>query len=185
MSLRIPHTRQNMSSANLSIQVGNSLPEAIFTYIPYDPNLKDACGVPQLLNTEEDWKDKKVVLFGLPGAYTPTCSLSHLPEYIQRYEEFKAKGVDVIACMSTTDAFVMDAWGRSLGARDKVLMIADGNGDFVKDTGLLLDLSAKRMGAIRSQRFAMVIDHLKVTYLGVEPGAGLTVSGAAAVLAHL
>ncbi|KAG0257653.1 hypothetical protein DFQ27_005014 [Actinomortierella ambigua] len=167
------------------IQVGNKIPESILTYIPYDPELKDACGIPQPLNTDEDWKDKKVVLFGLPGAFTPTCSLQHLPEYAQRYKEFKDKGVDLIVCLSTTDAFVMDAWGRSLGVKDKVLMVADGNGDFVKDTGLVLDLSAKRMGAIRSQRFAMVIDHLKVTYLGVEPGGGLTVSGASAVLAHL
>ncbi|KAG0227867.1 hypothetical protein BGW41_003649 [Actinomortierella wolfii] len=167
------------------IQVGNTLPETIFTYIPYDPNLKDACGIPQQLNTEEDWKDKKVVLFGLPGAFTPTCSNTHLPEYVQLYDKLKAKGVDVIACMSTGDAFVMDAWGRSNDVKDKIVMVADGNGDFVKDTGLLLDLTDKRMGSVRSQRFAMIIDHLKVTYLGVEPGPGVTVSGAPAVLAAL
>ncbi|MGH9081093.1 MAG: peroxiredoxin [Acidimicrobiales bacterium] len=126
----------------------------------------------------------RAVLFAVPGAFTPTCSDYHLPSYIIRHDELKAKGVDTVACLSVNDPFVMAAWGEDRNVGDLIMMLADGNGDFTKAVGLEMDGSGFGLGT-RSQRYAMVIEDGVVTALNVEPGPGLTVSAADAVLAGL
>ena len=126
----------------------------------------------------------KVVLFALPGAFTPTCSDYHLPGFLTRADELRAKGVGTIACLSVNDAYVMEAWGRNQRVGDDVLMLADGNGEFTREMGLELDLSDSGLGT-RSKRYAAVIEDGVVTALFVEPGGGLTVSSAESVLAAL
>jgi peroxiredoxin len=125
-----------------------------------------------------------VVLFAVPGAFTPTCSDYHLPGYVARADELHAKGVDKIACLSVNDPFVMEAWRRDQDVGDSVVMLADGNGDFTRELGLELDGSGFGLGA-RSQRYAAVINDGVVTALMVEPGGGLSVSSAESVLAAL
>jgi len=117
-----------------------------------------------------------VLLFAVPGAFTPGCSLTHLPGYVVNADKIKAKGVDTIACISVNDAFVMDAWGKAQNA-EEVLMLADGNGDFTKAPGLELDGRGFGLGT-RSQRFAMIVENGTVTHLNVEPGPGVDVSSA-------
>jgi len=136
------------------------------------------------VTTEDLFKGKKVVLFALPGAFTPTCSARHLPGFIDRADELKGKGVDSIVCLSVNDAFVMDAWGKDRGAGDKVKMIADGNADFSKAVGLTMDGTGYGMG-LRSQRFAMVVDDGVVKTLNVEAPGAFEVSSAEAVLKAL
>lgn len=126
---------------------------------------------------------KKVVLFAVPGAFTPTCSLQHLPGFVNKADEIKAKGVDAIICTSVNDAFVMDAWGQSQSA-DAISMVADGNGDLANALGLEMDGSGFGMGT-RSQRYVMVIDDGVVTKLAVEAPGAFEVSSAEAVLADL
>ncbi len=126
----------------------------------------------------------KVVLFGVPGAFTPTCSDFHLPGFIVRAEDLKAKGVDLIACVSVNDAYVMGAWGVAQGVGNAVMMLADGNGEFTRALGLERDASATGLG-MRSRRYVMVLEDGVVTYLGVETAPGVSVSGADAVLAAL
>ncbi|MDA8261356.1 MAG: peroxiredoxin [Actinomycetota bacterium] len=126
----------------------------------------------------------KVVLFGVPGAFTPTCSDYHLPGFVIRAEDLRAKGVDKIACIAVNDVFVMKAWAASQNISDEVVLLADGNGDFAKAAGLELDGSGFGMG-LRNQRFAMVIENGAVRSVAVEPGGGLTVSSADSVLASL
>jgi peroxiredoxin len=126
----------------------------------------------------------KVVLFAVPGAFTPTCSDYHLPSYVIRYDDLKAKGVDAIVCVSVNDPFVMGAWGEAQHVEDNVLLLADGNGDFTKAMGLEMDGSAVGLGT-RSQRYAAIIDDGVVTTLQVEPGPGLSVSAADAILEQL
>ena len=136
------------------------------------------------VKTEELFKGKKVVLFALPGAFTPTCSARHLPGFIDRAEDLQKKGVDTIACLSVNDAFVMDAWGKDRGAGDKVMMLADGNADFAKALGLTMDGTKYGMGT-RSQRFAMVVDNGVVKTLNVEAPGAFEVSSAEAMLKAL
>jgi glutaredoxin/glutathione-dependent peroxiredoxin len=157
------------------ITIGNALPEGSFNY------LKD--GV-QTITSDALFGDKTVVLFAVPGAYTPTCSARHLPGYLDLYDAFKAKGVDTIACMAVNDAFVMDAWGKSQNAGDKVLMLADGNGDYARALGLELDASKFGMGK-RAQRFVLVAKNGVVSHLAVEAPGEFKVSAADAVLAAL
>jgi peroxiredoxin len=126
----------------------------------------------------------KVVLFAVPGAFTPTCSDYHLPSYVIRHDALKAKGVDTVACISVNDPFVMDAWGKDQHVGDLVMLLADGNGEFTKAIGLEMDGSGFGLGK-RSQRYAMVIDDGVVTTLNVEPGPGLGVSAADAILEAL
>ena len=128
-------------------------------------------GSPIKKNTLEFFKDKKAVLFGLPGAYTSVCSAKHLPGYVDNYEKYKAKGIDHIVCISVNDPFVMDAWGKSQGVRDKIIMMADPFLDFTKSIGANVDKSAKGLG-IRSNRYTMLIDNLKVIKLQEEEDAG-------------
>ena len=139
---------------------------------------------PQQVTTEELFNGKKAVLFALPGAFTPTCSAQHLPGFIAHADAIKAKGVDVIICLSVNDAFVMDAWGKAQGAADKVLMLADGNGDFTRALGLEMDGSGFGMGQ-RSQRYAMIIDDGKITALNIEQPREFKISSAEAILEQL
>jgi peroxiredoxin len=125
-----------------------------------------------------------VVLFGVPGAFTPTCSAKHLPGFVQQAQALKARGVDTVACVAVNDAFVMAAWGRDQGVTDEVVMLADGSANFIKALGLEMDLTARGMG-MRSQRFALIAKEGKVTYVGVEQPGAFAVSSAEAVLAQL
>ena len=136
---------------------------------------------PEPVDTQDYFKGRKVMVFGLPGAYTPTCSAQHVPGYLKHADDFKAKGVDAIACISVNDAFVMGAWGRDQGVGDKIDMLADGSADFAKAMGLDLDLSERGFG-IRSQRFAMVVEDGVVKALAVEERPGLDVSAAEKML---
>jgi peroxiredoxin len=136
---------------------------------------------PKETSTDEIFKGKKVVLFAVPGAFTPTCSVKHLPGFVQNAEAFKAKGVDTVACIAVNDAFVMGAWGKEQGTAGKVEMLADGAAAFAKAIGLELDLNARGMGW-RSQRYALVANDGKVSYLGVEAPGGFDVSKAEAIL---
>jgi peroxiredoxin (alkyl hydroperoxide reductase subunit C) len=139
---------------------------------------------PKEISTDELFKGKKVILFAVPGAFTPTCSQKHLPGFVQEADALKAKGVDTIACMAVNDAFVMGAWAKDQGVGDKIVMLADGSAMFTKALGLELDLTARGLG-IRSQRFALVAENGKVTHLAVEAPGGFDVSRAEAILATL
>ncbi len=139
---------------------------------------------PKEISTDEIFKGKKVVLFAVPGAFTPTCSVKHLPGFVQNADAFKAKGVDTIACIAVNDAFVMGAWGKDQGTGDKIEMLADGAAAFAKAIGLELDLNARGMGW-RSQRYALIADNGVVTHLGIEAPGGFEVSKAEAILAAL
>ena len=139
---------------------------------------------PKELDTGAFFAGRTVVLFGVPGAFTPTCSAKHLPGFVEHFDAIKAKGVDAIACMAVNDAFVMKAWGKDQGALDKVTMIADGSAAFTKALGLELDLTARGLG-MRCQRFALIAKDGKVTHIGVEAPGAFEVSSAEAVLAAL
>ncbi len=160
----------------MTIQVGDRVPSASF-------RIKTADGI-QELSSDEVFSGKKVVLFSVPGAFTPTCSAKHLPGFVEKAGEFKTKGIDSIACLSVNDAFVMDAWGKDQKVGDKVLMLADGNGDFAKALGLELDATGVGLG-IRSQRFAMVVEDGVVKALNVEQPGAFEVSSAEAMLKAL
>ncbi|KAI0367285.1 Redoxin [Pilatotrama ljubarskyi] len=171
--------------SEVKVKVGDTIPQGTFTYIPYTPELENnsACGIPAKLNTDE-WKGKKVVLVSVPGAFTPTCHVNHIPPFLEKYDEFKKKGVDVIAVIAANDAFVLSGWARFLGLKDKVLALSDPNARWSAQLGLSQDLSAVDFGT-RTKRYALVLDDLKVKYVGVEPERGVTVSGADAILAAL
>ena len=138
---------------------------------------------PTDISTDDIFAGKKVLMFAVPGAFTPGCSVTHLPGYVVNADNIKAKGVDTIACMSVNDAFVMGAWGQAQNA-EELLMVADGNGDFTAALGLELDGRGFGLGT-RSQRFAMIVDDGTVTHLNVEPGAGVDVSSAETMMALL
>ncbi len=157
----------------MTIKVGDKLPSISLKYMNKD-------GM-QTATTEDLFKGKKAVLFGLPGAFTPTCSAKHLPGFVTHSDELKKKGIEVIACLSVNDAFVMDAWGKSQNAGEKVLMLADGNGDFAKATGLTMDGTGYGMG-LRTSRWAMVLEDGKVKSLNVEAPGAFEVSSAEAVM---
>jgi peroxiredoxin len=168
----------------MTIQVGETLPEGqLIECTEFDP--ANGCPTnPRTLAVGELVKDRKIVIFGLPGAYTPTCSARHLPGYVANHDALKAKGVDEIWCLSVNDHFVMASWGRDQQAGGKVRMLADGSAEYVRKLGLDRDLSANGMG-VRSQRFAMIVDDGVVRYLGVEASGKFEVSNAEAVLAQL
>ena len=140
-------------------------------------------GRPNAKSRDDLFAGKKVVLFAVPGAYTPTCSMAHLPGFVVKADEIFAKGVDSIVCLSVNDVFVMDAWGQDKNA-DALVMAADGNGDFTKAVGLELDATGFGMG-VRSQRYAMVVDDGVVSSLHVEAPGKFEVSSAEAVLEAL
>ena len=160
----------------MTIKAGDKIPATTV-------KTKDAEGLRDV-TTDELFGGKKVVLFALPGAFTPTCSAKHLPSYVQKAGDLKAKGVDTIACVSVNDAFVMEAWGKDQNVGDAVLMVADGNADLTKALGLDMDGSGFGMGT-RSQRYAMVVDDGTVTQLFVEEPRAYEVSSAEHVLASL
>ena len=139
---------------------------------------------PKEVTTDELFKGKKVVLFAVPGAFTPTCSAKHLPGFVQNTSEFAAKGVDTVICMAVNDPFVMRAWAKEQGVDDGMVMLADGSATLTKALGLELDLTARGLG-VRSQRFAMVVDDGRVASLMIEAPGGFDVSRAEAVLAAL
>ena len=137
----------------------------------------------QELSSKDIFGGKKVVLFALPGAFTPTCSSNHLPRYDELFEEFKSHGVDQIICLSVNDAFVMFQWSKHLGTKN-IFMLPDGNGEFTTALGLELDGTGFDLGH-RSQRFAMIVEDGKVSHLNVEPGPGVDVSSAETMMALL
>jgi peroxiredoxin (alkyl hydroperoxide reductase subunit C) len=139
---------------------------------------------PREISTDDIFQGKRVVLFAVPGAFTPTCSARHLPGFVENAEAFKAKGIDSIVCLGVNDAFVMGAWAKSQNIGPEILMLADGSAQFTKALGLELDLVSRGLG-IRSQRFALVADNQKVTHLAVEKPGDFDVSRAEAVLAAL
>ncbi|KAI6100361.1 thioredoxin-dependent peroxidase [Pisolithus sp. B1] len=169
-----------------TIAVGDRVPDGKFNYVPHTPELDDplACGSPTSTTATELFAGKKVVLVSVPGAFTPTCHVNHLPPFLARYDEFKSKGVDIIAVLAANDAFVMSGWARVQGLKDKILALSDGNAEWSKAMGLTVDLSHVGFG-LRTARYAIVLDDLVVKYLGVEPARGVTVSGADAVLEAL
>ena len=158
----------------MTIKVGDKIPEGMFTVMGAEG--------PTGISTGEISDGKKVVLFAVPGAFTPTCSAAHLPGFVVHVDDIKAKGVDTVACMSVNDVFVMDAWGKGSNA-EHISMLADGNATFTQALGLELDGSGFGMGT-RSQRFAMIVDNGVVTLLNVDAGA-LEASSAEAILAAL
>jgi len=160
----------------MTIKVGDKVPSATL--------MEKQEGGPKPVKTDELFAGKKVVLFALPGAFTPTCSAKHLPGFIQNADAIKAKGVDVIACLSVNDAFVMGAWGDQQGAGGKVMMLADGNGEFAKALGLEMDATRFGMGR-RSQRFSMIVDDGIVKALNVEEPGAFSVFGAEHVMKQL
>jgi len=160
----------------MSIKVGDKLPKVTF--------MKATPDGPQPVDSEDYFKGRKVALFSVPGAFTPTCSARHLPSYVEKAGDLKAKGVDEIACTAVNDAFVMGAWGKSAGSDDKVTMLADGNGDFAKAVGLEMDGSKFGMGG-RGQRFSMVVDDGVVSELNVEEPGAYSVSSAEHMLEQL
>jgi peroxiredoxin len=159
----------------MSIRTGDKIPAATFSV------MTDTGPAP--LTADDVFSGKKVVLFSVPGAFTPTCSAKHLPGFVQLADEILEQGVDSIACMSVNDVFVMNAWGKSAQA-DKILMLADGNGDFARAIGLELDGTGFGMGQ-RSQRFALIADDGVVTDLFVESPGEFRVSSAEYVLSAL
>jgi peroxiredoxin len=153
----------------MAIKIGDRIPSTTLT------EMRD--GAPRAVKTDELFAGKRAVLFAVPGAFTPTCSAKHLPGFIQHAGEFSAKGIELIACVSVNDAFVMGAWGHSQGAGDKVIMLADGNADFTKALGLEMDATKFGMGT-RSQRYAMLIEDGVVKQLWVEEPGAYSVSSA-------
>lgn len=160
----------------MTIKVGERMPEGSFGIMTKDG--------PGSISTTELFKGKKVVLFAVPGAFTPTCSMNHLPGYVEHAADFRARGIDTVACMSVNDTFVMDAWGKDRKAGDKVLMLADGNGTYASALGLELDASGFGMGK-RSQRFAIVVEDGIVRKLYIEAPREFKVSAAENVLKDL
>ncbi len=160
----------------MSIKVGDKIPSAKLRVMTSDG--------PKEMATDELFKGKKVVLFALPGAFTPTCSAKHLPGFVKHADAIRAKGVDTIACLSVNDAFVMGAWGKDQQVGNKVTMLADGNAEFTRAIGLESDASGYGMG-VRSKRYAMVVEDGVVKALNVEKSGTFDVSSAESVMKAL
>jgi peroxiredoxin len=160
----------------MSINVGDKIPSATL-------RRKDESGITQI-KTDELFKGKKVVVFSVPGAFTPTCSAKHLPGFVQNADAIKKKGVDEIICVAVNDAFVMDAWGKAQNTAGKVTMLADGNAEFAKAIGLDFDASGPGLG-VRSQRFSMLVEDGVVKKLNIEKPGAFEVSSAEAMMAQL
>jgi len=160
----------------MTINVGDRIPDVTLYHMSESG--------PAPISTNDVFKGRKVVLFALPGAYTPTCSAKHLPGFVAKADDIKAKGVDTIACLSVNDAFVMGAWGRDQNVGDKVLMLADGSGELTKALGLELDLTTRGMG-VRSDRYAMIVEDGVVKALNREAPGAFEVSSAEKILQAL
>ncbi len=160
----------------MSIQSGEKIPSGAFGVMT-----EAGTGA---ISTDDLFGGKKVVLVSVPGAFTPTCSMNHLPGFVEHADELLGKGVDSIACMAVNDVFVMDAWGKDRGVGDKVMMLADGNGDYAEALGLEMDGTAFGMGT-RGQRFAIIVDDGVASQVNVEEAGKFEVSSAESVLASL
>src|SRR3979490_798698 len=160
----------------MTIKAGDKMPEGTFTRMTGDG--------PQKITTEQLFKGKVVVLFSVPGAFTPTCDAKHLPGFVQLADQIRAKGVDTIACMAVNDVFVMNAWGKASGVGDRILMLADGNGEYARALGLELDAKGYGMGT-RGQRFAIIARDGVATHVNVEAPGQFKVSAAEYVLGQL
>ena len=159
------------------LEKGDSIPDVTVRQMtgdgPTEVSMKEYCA------------GRKVVIFALPGAFTPTCSEQHLPGYVQNAEDIRAKGVEAIACLSTADFFVMDAWGKSQDVGDSLDMLSDGNNEFTRAAGMTIDLSSRGLGE-RSLRYAMIVEDGTITHIAIEDNPGeASVSGAEAMLAAL
>ena len=159
----------------MTIQVGDKVPAVNFKVMTTDG--------PKEISSDEVFGGKKVAFFAVPGAFTPGCSMTHLPGFVVNADTLKAKGIDTIACMAVNDAFVMGAWGQAQNA-EEILMLADGNGEFTSAIGLELDASGAGMGT-RARRFGMIVDDGTITYLGIEAPGEIKVSSAEAMLDQL
>ncbi|KAJ8067071.1 hypothetical protein OCU04_004451 [Sclerotinia nivalis] len=167
--------------AEATLKLGDSLPEGIkFGWIAPSPENEDikACGIPTLYNASKEWANKKVVVFSLPGAFTPTCSASHLPGYIANLPALREKGVDVVATIAYNDPFVMSAWGKANGIHNEDIL-------FLSDTDCAFSKLLGWTAGERTGRYALIIDNGKIVYAEKEPGREVTVSGADAVLSKL
>ena len=160
----------------MTIKAGERMPAGTFKRMTKEG--------PKDLTTDELFKGKQVVLFSVPGAFTPTCDAKHLPGFVQLADQIHAKGIDTIACMAVNDVFVMNAWGKASGVGDKILMLADGNGEYAKALGLELDAKGYGMGT-RGQRFAILVKDGVAARVDVEAAGQFKVSAAEAILAHL
>jgi peroxiredoxin len=160
----------------MTIKAGEKMPVGTFSRMTQDG--------PKKITTDELFKGKKVVFFSVPGAFTPTCDAKHLPGFVELADKIKAKGVDTIACTAVNDVFVMNAWGKSGGVGDKILMLADGNGEYAKALGLELNGTAYGMGT-RGQRFAIIVKDSVATHVNVEAPGEFKVSAAEFVLGQL
>ena len=167
----------------MTIKVGDKLPDGTLWELPVEYTLGCPTG-PNAIKISEATKGKRIVIFGLPGAYTRTCSGQHMPGYVAMADKLKAKKVDEIWCVSVNDAMVMAAWGKDLHAIGKVRMLADGNADFAKALGVELDLVARGMG-VRSQRYSMLVDNGVIKVFNLEKPAQFEVSGADKLLAQI
>jgi peroxiredoxin len=165
------------------IKIGDQLPEGTLTEFVETETAGCSLG-PNSFKVSDLVKGKKIAIFGLPGAYTPTCSAKHVPSYLANYDKLKAKGVDEIWCISVNDAFVMGAWGRDQKATGKIRMMADGSAEFTKKLGLELDLTARGMG-VRMNRISMLVDNGAVKQLNVEGPGKFEVSDAETMLKQL
>ena len=160
----------------MTIKVGDKMPKGQFT--------RFGANGPEPLSTDDLFKGKTVVLFSVPGAFTPTCSAKHLPGFVTNADAIKKKGVDTIACMAVNDVFVMSAWGKAGNTDGKVVMLADGNGDYARALGLELDASKFGMGQ-RGKRFSLIVDNGVVKQLNIEPPGEFGVSSAETALKQL
>ena len=160
----------------MTTKAGDKVPSAKLKTMTKD-GIKD-------LTTDDIFKGKKVAIFGLPGAFTPTCSAKHLPGFVQHFDALKAKGVDTVACVSVNDAFVMDAWGKAQNVGDKVLMLADGNAEFTKALGIEMDGTAYGMG-LRMKRFSMYVVDGTVKSFNLEKPGAFEVSNAETMLGQI
>ena len=160
----------------MTIKAGDKMPSGTFSHMTQNG--------PQKITTEQLFKGKTVVLFSVPGAFTPTCDARHLPGFVELADRIKAKGVDTIACMAVNDVFVMNAWGKHGKVEDQILMLADGNGDYAKALGLELNATGYGMG-VRGQRFALIVKDGVATHVNVEAPGEFKVSAADYVLAEL
>lgn len=161
----------------MTISVGDTLPHAEF-FVKVAGNIEK-------LSTNDLFANRKIVLFGLPGAFTPTCENHHLPGYLEQLDTMKSKGVDEVAVVSVNDPHVMEAWALHTGGKGKILYLSDGNADFTKAVGLDTDISVVGLG-VRSQRYSMIVENGKVTSFNLEePGGGTEISGAAGILQQL
>ncbi len=160
----------------MTIAVGDKLPSVELAVMGKDG--------PDTINSDDIFSGKKVVLFALPGAFTPTCSAAHLPGFVVNHDAIKAKGVDTIACLSVNDAWVMDAWGKVQNVENNILMLADGSCNFTSAVGLEVDLTERNFG-VRSQRYSMIAEDGVVTHLNIEDGPVFEVSNAETILEQL